>query len=395
MADINARKRGNKWEYYFEGARMDGKRQRISKSGFATKSEALKAGMQAIQDYESMGCLNNADEISVHDYLEFWIEHYCVPNLKAITVSNYRKRIRLHIDSVIGKFKLKSLSAEKLQTLINGMVADGYSKNTIITVKGILSSSLTYAVSPLKYLPSSPMVYVKMPKGSRKDVKQRAVQREAIEPSVITAIFERFKKGSSVYIPMMFGYRCGMRLGEAFAVSWDNVNFESKTVTIDKQLQWDEKEKVWYLTTPKYNSVRTIDLDDFMLNLLKETKERQQRARALYLDEYVNLYCDDEKGINETVGEPVEFVNVRENGGFIQPRTMQHASHIIHEFYPQFDFHSLRHTHTTMLLENNVPIKYVQERLGHKNISVTLGIYNHLTQKQAETSKEKLNNIFG
>lgn len=87
-------------------------------------------------------------------------------------------------------------------------------------------------------------------------------------------------------------------------------------------------------------------------------------------------------------------MNVRENGSFIQPRCMQHASRVIHKTYPEFDFHSLRHTHCTMLLEAGLPIKYVQKRLGHKNIEVTMNIYNHLTENQASASKEKLDSIF-
>lgn len=62
--------------------------------------------------------------------------------------------------------------------------------------------------------------------------------------------------------------------------------------------------------------------------------------------------------------------------------------------YPDFDFHSLRHTHCTMLLENGVNPKYVQIRLGHKNINVTMNIYNHLTEKTSKEGTAILNNMF-
>ena len=395
MADINARKRGKTWEYYVEIARMGGKRQRISKGGFSTKAEAIRAGVDAYQEYQNAGTVIVPAEISVFDYMEYWLKKYCIPNLKPSTVANYRKYLRLHILPVLGRYRLASVSPEQLQTLINDMVAKGYSRNTVIGVKGILSNSLNYAVQPLHYIKASPMAYVKIPKGTRSAYRTSQYQREVIEESIIEQIFERFPKGSSTYLPMVFAYHCGLRLGEAYAVTWDNVDFENQTVTINKQLQWDETQKFWYLTPPKYNSVRTIALDQFVLDLLTVLKGEQERAREYYADEYTTLRYNEEEGINGKNGEVIRFINIYENGGFIQPRTMQHASVVIHQFYPKFTFHALRHTHCTRLLEAGAPIKYVQERLGHKNIKVTLDVYNHLTQNQTVQGNEILENVFG
>ena len=76
---------------------------------------------------------------------------------------------------------------------------------------------------------------------------------------------------------------------------------------------------------------------------------------------------------------------------------MQHTSSIIHHQlgYPEFDFHSLRHTHATMLMENGAPPVYIQKRLGHKKIDETLNIYaNHLTDTVRSQGVAVLNNIY-
>ena len=95
-------------------------------------------------------------------------------------------------------------------------------------------------------------------------------------------------------------------------------------------------------------------------------------------------------------GEPVALLNVRENGTFIAPRVMQHTSGKIHHDmkYPEFDFHSLRHTHATMLAENEAPPKYVQDRLGHKNLHITMKVYLHLTEKMVERGDVVLQQMF-
>lgn len=117
----------------------------------------------------------------------------------------------------------------------------------------------------------------------------------------------------------------------------------------------------------------------------------------MYYDAYyTHLYENEEHRIvtqGDDTSKEIRLINVRENGTYIQPRVMQHCSRVIHYDmgYKSFDFHSLRHTHTTMLLENGAEIKDVQHRLGHKNIQVTLQIYAHLTEKMQNRTVEILN----
>ena len=72
---------------------------------------------------------------------------------------------------------------------------------------------------------------------------------------------------------------------------------------------------------------------------------------------------------------------------------MQHCSYIIHYKlgYKKFDYHSLRHTHTTMLLSSGANIKAVQERLGHKKIDITLQVYTHVTDEMRKKTLDILN----
>ena len=215
-------------------------------------------------------------------------------------------------------------------------------------------------------------------------------------------ILTRFPKGSSAYIPLLLGYRCGLRIGEAYALTWDDIDFENKTLSVNKQVQWQSNGNnsgYWYFSAPKYDSNRIIQIDDAFLKILKNEKETQERKAKAYLDTEYTFYYE-EKGTRiistNDKGKKINFVCKREDGTYIQPRTMQHTSSVIHNQlgFPEFDFHSLRHTHCTMLLDNGADPKYVQTRLGHKSVQITLDIYQHLTQKTKKTCDSILNNIY-
>lgn len=395
MTNLRLEKRGSGWQYSFEGNKINGKRKRITKGGFKTKAEATAAGTKLMSEYLEDGRTFVPSRISFNDYLDFWMEQYCLLNLKKESYKNYSKRIRIHIKPLLGQYALSALTPAVLQNFINVKAQAGYSRNTLTVLKGILSGSLSYAVK-LDYLRHNPMYNVRLPSPRSERIRSRTAPHQYLTPHDISIIFGYFTPGTSVYLPLVLGYRCGLRLGEAFGLTWDNIDFKKKTLRVDKQVQWNQETQCWYISTPKYDSYRTIELDDFTLQTLAKALAQQQRDEAYYGEEYIRNYLDGNLQINTTSGQPIKFVNIRANGAYIQPRVMQHASQMLHYKLglPNFTFHSLRHTHATMLAENNAPPKYVQERLGHKNIQVTLQVYQHLTKKISQTGTEILEKMF-
>lgn len=213
---------------------------------------------------------------------------------------------------------------------------------------------------------------------------------------------------------MMIGYRCGLRIGEVYALTWDDIDLSNKKLTVSRQIQWkslprseEEKQRTngskyaaagfWYFSAPKCGSSRTIDMDSFLTDLLLRERNRQLRAVAYFDERYYRYYEDSSKRITTNpIDKEVDFVCRRENGEYINLRTMQHTTTVIHEqlHLPEFDFHSLRHTHATMLVENGAPLKYVQRRLGHKKIDVTMNIYQHLTEALREKGNAVIENMY-
>ena len=102
MANVNCSKRGKYWQYRFDVAKVDGKRKQISKSGFKTKKEALAAGVKALSEYNSSGSLFQPSEVSVADYLDYWVDSYCKMNLKYNTQLGYIRIIENHLKPTFG-----------------------------------------------------------------------------------------------------------------------------------------------------------------------------------------------------------------------------------------------------------------------------------------------------
>lgn len=413
---LNVMKRGKSWQYRFDAASVNGKRKQISKSGFATKKEAVEAGTKAMAEYNSSGQCFEPSSVSVADYLDFWFDNYVKMNLKYNTQLGYLNIIERHLKPRFGSYKLSALQAASIQQMVNDLKIRGFSKSQTTGVFSTLSGALNYAVEPLHYLQFNPCRNVKLPRYEKTtNKKKNVISKEDFEK-----IIERFPENSNFYIPLLIGYYTGLRISECFALTWDDIDFSEKTLTVNKitvkrnfgadarkminQKGKRQEKSSWYFgTTKTFGSNRTIMIGDYLCSALKKEKTRQLQNELMYGEYYRKIYKSpekDEKGdtiyrlieVEKSVPVALEEANLicrHENGNLVSTDSFKYASRVInHSLGIDFSYHTLRHTHATVLIENGADIKDVQARLGHDRIETTLNTYTHNTQDMQKKSVE-------
>lgn len=362
----HVRKIGGKWHYVIEMAKVGGKRQRIQKGGWNTKSEAQENLRKALNLYKDGGKVD-IKEMSVSDYFDYWMENYVEKNLKYNTQKNYQNVVNKYIKPEIGKYYLSSIGPARLQELVNKL-PNGFStplaKHSVEIIFTVLKGAFKRAVYPWQAINSNPMIYVEMPAFENKP-KQNRDDMKIITMEQYQAILDSNPPSSPFHLPLMIGFHTGLRRGEVCGLQWSDISFEDQTLTVDR-IMLQDKHGIQLGTPKTQSSFRTIAIDDILLQELKRVRKRQSENKL----RHGKYYFDS------------QFVCTKENGEPVTPNSIKwHSGKVKNELGFDFNFHSLRHTHATMLLEDGVKPKIVQERLGHSRISTTMDKYVHVTKK--------------
>ncbi len=419
MSNVTIQKRGNFYQYKFEIAKVDGKRKFLSKSGFKTKSEAEKEGVIAYNDYLNTGNSFSASDMSYSDFLDYWLENYCYINLKYHTIEGYSNIIKNHIKPNIGYFRLSQITRATLQEFINKIyINKSFSKNFLNNIKKVIKGSFIYAYET-DFIKINPAIGLKLPKYDipPKDPAHIFTNEE------INLILDRFKNNHCVYYAFLTAYCTGLRVAEVFALTWDDIDFYNKTISVNKNIlkknqAGGTKQRhisgnsttVWYFGTCKTEtSYRTIPIGDTLINALKEYKQEQEEHRKNYRDTYmkhykktvINPYNNKQeiKIINahaeiDVALPEVKLVFLKNNGVFEGTDSCKYPFKVIHyELGIPCRFHDFRDTHATRLIESGADIKAVSKRLGHRNIDTTYNIYVRVTEKMESETASKFEKI--
>ena len=198
--------------------------------------------------------------------------------------------------------------------------------------------------------------------------------------------------GTNAETAYMIGKYCGLRINECYGIKWCNVDLKSRTILIDRQMQY-ENGVIKLVPLKTRNAKRTMfmapPLKEYMTNLYE--KKTQSDKILAEQREQNQIFIEDIDGASIS---SLELVNTLENGKRQTINSMKyHAEQIQEKLHIYFKYHFLRHTYGTALADRNTPVHILCNQMGHASVNVTQKYYIAVSKTGIETLKANLSTL--
>lgn len=304
--------------------------------------------------------------MKLREILKIWLDKHAKINLKLRSYNRYLNTISLHINPILGEYEIENITSEILQDYVINKLENGnlinngpLSSNTVLGIISILKQVFKL-VMQMDIITKNPTEILSLPRNQEKDIN--AFERE--EQKLIEKYCFDSKKPN--YFGIILCLYTGIRLGELLALTWDDIDFDKKILTISK-------------------TVYQLNLDGSFQSVIDKPKTKKSNRIIPLSDKLINYLR-----ILKT-NSTSEFIITTHNNGVVGTRSYQRTFESILRKcnIEKHNFHSLRHTFATRALELGMDIKTLSEILGHTNVSITLNRYAHslLSLKVFEMNK--------
>ena len=307
------------------------------------------------------------------EYLKQWLEVVKV-RVKIATFCSYQDMVLNTIAPYFEKKKitLRDLEARHIQQFYTEKLKT-VSANSVIHYHAVIYQSLKYAMKT-DMVPQNVAMKVDRPR------------KEQYQPTFLDAdeMQELFKvvKGTRLELPVLVAAFYGLRRGEVLGLKWDAIDFQRGTLTIKRtvtEVRLDGKTEIIEQESAKTkSSLRTLPLVGSFKDYFMEVKQAQEVNKSVC----GNCYNYDYDG----------YVFVDELGERMKPDYLTNylPTYIQRHGIRKMRFHDLRHSCASLLLANGVPLKQIQEWLGHSDFSTTANIYAHLDYSSKISSAQAM-----
>ena len=346
----------------------------VRKSIYGKTQTEVRKKMTATQRAIDNGTYRAPDKTTVSEWLDTWMETFCAAKVKPLTYSSYAVAIKKHIKPSIGALRLQAVRGIHVQRLYNGMTTTGLSPKTVKNVAAILHKAFSVALKQ-GLIQANPCDAAELPKATHKEIQPLT---DAEIPLFLEAIKGHPFEGA--YALCLFA---GLREGECLGLSWDQVDFDAKRITISQQLQKEKKKGGRYYIAPttKSGKPRQIEPPEIAFQYLRTERKRQTENRLAagpLWSNPDNLVFTNELGQHYAV--PTFYGKFKRIAASIGR--------------PDARPHDLRHTAATVAIAAGADIKSVQDLLGHATASFTLNVYAHTSDQMKKDTAARMQSYY-
>ena len=337
-----------------------------------TKRECQEKLRQLIETLGSAKQEKARPEMVFGEWLDFWYQNYVKPRLRPATQDCYEGRIYQHIVPELGKIPLNQLSQKELQQFYTRLkkggrlirteqFGEGLSDSTVRGCHVTCRAALEKAVQE-GLLRSNPATGCKLP--PKRGREMQVLGREELQRFLLQA------QAEGCFELFLLDLSTGLRRGELLALQWGDLDFDTGTLTVEKQVY--EVKGQLQLSVPKTKaSIRKLVLPTGVVEVLREYR----------------------RGVDSRWMFPSP---VKEDAPLSPGAARRRLQQILERAgCRHIRFHDMRHLFATLSLENGMDVKTLSAILGHVSAATTLDIYAHVTDTMQAEAAAKIDRGLG
>ncbi|MCR4813275.1 MAG: site-specific integrase [Lachnospiraceae bacterium] len=365
----------------------------------------------------------DGNNLTLNEFVKVWDDKWARKNLTLSVREGYLKILENRVLKKIGHIKLSKIQTESIESIYDEMEEKGLAPATIRRTNVAINSVMSFAYRR-KYIKENPCDRLELPKLKKKTTedihyftpsqakvfleelkKEQTYTYSASERMIKSTGTEYHVNGYQAHKTVQFQFQVfftlaiysGARRGELIALTWKDIDFENRTISINKAFAHTQAQGQLLKETKTTAGNRVLDLPSKCFEMLSTWKDEEKKLSMILGSKWEGYRGDN-------FDENFVFIQVDNGKAMYLDTVTSKFKKVIKQYndnctdekdkLPDIHLHDLRHTCASILIANNTPITKVSEHLGHSRTSVTLDIYSHWIKKNDRIVSDALEKAF-